>query len=74
VFVIAGKCGGNFMVLILIDTLEGFALPCTLQRWFSRLLLQAMEIQRAIRRAVIERCEPWMGCKEKTLPIYRLAL
>ena len=41
-----------------IESLEGSASSRTLQRWLSRWLCQAMEIQQAIRRAVIERCEP----------------
>jgi len=32
--------------------------PRTLQRWFSRATARAMDIQQAIRLALIERCEP----------------
>jgi hypothetical protein len=44
------------------EPIDGIEETCasrrTVQRWFHKLLLQAMTIQQAIRRAVVERCEP----------------
>jgi hypothetical protein len=44
------------------EPIEGVGEACasrrTIQRWLHKLLPQAIDIQQAIRRAVIERCEP----------------
>lgn len=44
------------------EPIEGICEACasrrTIQRWLHKLLPHAMDIQQAIRRAVIERCEP----------------
>ena len=41
-----------------LGDLEARGEPRTVQRWLRRLLPHAMEIQQAVRLAVIERCEP----------------
>ena len=41
-----------------VDTLQDEPVPRTVQRWLARALPYAMEIQQAVRLAVIERSEP----------------
>lgn len=41
-----------------LPALEGHVSPRTTSRWIRRALPRALELQQAVRRAVIERCEP----------------
>jgi hypothetical protein len=41
-----------------LPELEGHVHARTVERWFRRILPQALELQQATRRAVIDRCEP----------------
>jgi hypothetical protein len=41
-----------------LPALEGHVSPRTTSRWLRRALARALELQQAMRRAVIERCEP----------------
>ena len=41
-----------------LPELEGHVSPRTASRWLRRVLPRALELQQAVRRAVIERCEP----------------
>jgi hypothetical protein len=41
-----------------VPEMEGRVHPRTVERWLHRMLPRALEIEQAIRRAVMERCEP----------------
>ena len=50
--------GGTHTCREVLAELEDHVHPRTVERWLRRALAHALELQQAVRRAVIERCEP----------------